>query len=119
MIDGLDQYCTDVLSGKIPSGTHLKSAVNRFASDIASLKWHFDEAKVNKVIKFIAKLKHFTGKHVKQHFILEPWQVFIIANLYGFYNEDSNQLCLTPAARGEIPCRRYATMQSGSSAFGS
>lgn len=102
MIDGLDSYCQDVISGVIPSGVHLRNAVTRFSSDIASLKWHFDEAKVNKVIKFIAKLKHFTGKHVKQHFVLEPWQVFIIANLYGFYNEDGTrrfQTCYLEMAR--------------------
>jgi len=102
MIDGLDSYCQDVISGVIPSGVHLRNAVTRFSSDITSLKWHFDEAKVNKVIKFIAKLKHFTGKHVKQHFVLEPWQVFIIANLYGFYNEDGTrrfQTCYLEMAR--------------------
>jgi len=87
MIDKLDQYCDNVLTDTIPSGIHLKNAVKRYLSDRQN-GWDFNEKAVNKVIKFISKLKHFTGKHAGQHFILEPWQVFIIANLYGFYNKD-------------------------------
>jgi phage terminase large subunit-like protein len=88
MIEELDNYCQQVLSGDIPSGCWLKAAVSRFQSDLAKSSengWVFQEDSVNKVIKFIAKLKHFTGKHAGKHFILQPWQVFIIANLYGFY----------------------------------
>jgi len=91
MVDKLDQYITDIQSGTIPSGVHLRNAVTRFTSDLKSDKWTFDEAAVNKVIKFISKLKHFTGRHAGKYFVLEPWQVFIIANIYGFYNPDGSR----------------------------
>ena len=91
MIEGLDSYCSDVLNDRIPSGIHLKNAVTRFNNDYDNPKWHFDEKAVNKVIKFIAKLKHFTGRHAGKHFILQPWQVFIIANLYGFYRDNGSR----------------------------
>ena len=90
MVGNLDKYCKDVLSDKIPSGIHLKNAVNRYLSDRKN-GWNFNEQAVNKVITFISKLKHFTGKHAKQNFYLEPWQIFIIANLYGFYNLDGTR----------------------------
>jgi phage terminase large subunit-like protein len=90
MVEKLDQYCSDVLSDKIPSGIHLKNAVTRYLSDRQN-GWVYDEKAVNKVIKFISKLKHFAGEHAGKRFILEPWQVFIIANLFGFYNKDGSR----------------------------
>ena len=90
MIDGLDQYCSDVLEDKIPSGLHLKNAVGRYLADRQN-GFVFDEKAVNKVITFISKLKHSAGEHAGKHFILEPWQVFLVSNLYGFYNKDGRR----------------------------
>lgn len=102
MISELNTYVDQILNGDIPSGIHLRNAVNRYISDRQSILWKFDEKAVNKVVKFISKLKHFVGKHNKQPFILEPWQLFIIANIYGFYNLDGSrrfQTCYLEMAR--------------------
>jgi len=101
LIDTLDDYCTGVLTDKIPAGIHLKNAVKRYLTDRQN-GWVYNEPAVNKVIQFISKLKHFTGKHAGKKFILEPWQVFIIANLYGSYNQDGTrrfQTCYLQMAR--------------------
>jgi phage terminase large subunit-like protein len=90
LIEVVEQYCQDVLSDKIPSGIHLKNSVTRYIEDRKN-GWVYDESAVNKVVKFIGKLKHFQGKHNNKNFVLEPWQVFIIANLYGFYNQDGTR----------------------------
>ena len=79
------QYCEDILSEKIPACTHVKNAVKRFISDLERDDLVFREDEVQIVIDFILKLKHSTGKHADKPFILEPWQVFIIMNLYGFF----------------------------------
>ena len=96
MLFPLFTYCTDILTDKIPSGLHTKNAVKRFNQDLALAKdslngWYFDEDSVQKVIIFISKLKHFSGKHAGRPFELEPWQIFIIANLYGFINRDGTR----------------------------
>jgi len=94
MLDILNQYCNDVKSGIIPAGLHLKNAIIRFQQDMLNLDengWLYREESVNKVIDFIGKLKHFTGKYAGKSFKLEPWQVFIVANLYGFYNFDGSR----------------------------
>ena len=85
-----DKYCDDVLSGKISSGVNLRNSVKRYLEDRKN-GWVWREDKVEKVVKFIHKLKHFTGKHAGKHFELKPWQAFIIANLYGFYNKDGSR----------------------------
>jgi len=93
MITGLDKYCTQILSGEIPSGIHLRNAVARFQADLLNADANgleFREGSVKKVIKFISELKHSAGEHAGKPFNLIPWQVFVIANLYGWYRLDSN-----------------------------
>jgi phage terminase large subunit-like protein len=51
----------------------------------------FREGKVEQVIDFIASLKHFAGSHSGRKFKLEPWQIFVIANLYGWYWKGTNK----------------------------
>jgi phage terminase large subunit-like protein len=94
----LDTYVGGILSGDVPAGVHLKNAAQRFIKDIersgggeGGASWEFREDAFNKVVQFIYKLKHFTGESSKKHFELEPWQLFIVANLYGFYNLDGTR----------------------------
>jgi len=100
VIAEVEKYTTDILNGTIPAGVHLKNAVARFLNDYKRCNsgeeddansWEFREDAVIKVVKFIGKLKHFKGETSKKHFTLEPWQLFIIASLYGFYNKDGSR----------------------------
>lgn len=79
------QYVDSVLSGKLVVGENIKLACIRFQNDLKNDKWDFREDKVDRAIRFIGMLKHFTGKSSGKHFILEPWQQFIVANIIGFY----------------------------------
>jgi phage terminase large subunit-like protein len=86
----VEQYCDQVLSDKIPSGIHLKNSVTRYLKDRQN-GFVYDQKAIDKVITFISKLKHSAGEHNGKKFILEPWQVFIISNLYGFYTKDGRR----------------------------
>lgn len=93
-LNKVKKYCTDILEGKIPSGVLVKNAVTRFLSDLEKTNvntWVFSEDAVNKVVNFIGELEHFTGIHAGKPFKLEPWQLFIVANLYGFINPDGTR----------------------------
>ena len=79
------QYAEDVLDGTITAGLNIKLACTRFKNDLLRDDLEFVESKVDRAIEFIGNLKHFTGKHSGQSFILESWQQFIIANIVGFY----------------------------------
>jgi phage terminase large subunit-like protein len=85
-----DKYCDDVLTKNIPSGVNLRNACKRYLEDRKN-GFVWKEEEVNKVCKFIHKSKHFTGKHAGKPFKLEPWQTFIIANIYGFWNKDGSR----------------------------
>jgi phage terminase large subunit-like protein len=97
--DIVAKYTDDIQKGVIPAGIHLKNAVARFTNDYKRAtegedeanSWDFSWDAVEKVVKFIHKLKHFTGESSKKHFDLQPWQLFIVANLYGFFNKDGTR----------------------------
>jgi phage terminase large subunit-like protein len=109
VLDIVNKYCDDILSGRIPAGIHLKNAVLRFINNIScagkgegEARWEFREDAVEKVVNFVHKLKHFAGTYSGKHFELMPWQMFIICNLYGFYNLDGTrrfQTCYLEMAR--------------------
>ena len=80
-----EQYARDVVSGKVVSGKLMKLAAQRFLDDLNDTRFTFDTRKVERAFNFVAKLRHFTGKSSGKHFILEPWQAFVVANIVGFY----------------------------------
>ena len=84
------EYCSRVLNGEIIAGETIKLACKRFQNDLKRDDLEFREDKVDRAIKFIGTLKHYTGKHSGKPFTLEGWQQFIIANIVGFYWKGTN-----------------------------
>lgn len=90
------QYAQDVLSGKIVAGEHIRLACQRFFDLMEDDRYEFRDDLVHDVIRFFSFLTHFKAKHSGKPFILEPWQEWIIANVYGFYSkEDGTRLIQT------------------------
>lgn len=81
------KYCDDIKSGKIPACIWIKKSTERFVSDLNNKDWKyfFDEEKFNEVVDFAESL---TLPDIKQKLKLLDWQLFIYANLYGFYHKD-------------------------------
>jgi len=88
-LDKINSYVNDVLSNKIPSCQWVKKACERFHSDLNKGDYYFDENAVDDVISFIRKLKLNTTP--KKPFLLEDWQLFIIANIYGLKSKLNNR----------------------------
>lgn len=90
---GYYRYAQQVLDGTIIAGKWIKLACERFFALIEDDRYEFREGKVEDVIRFIRILRHYTGRHAGKPFMLEPWQEFAVANIYGFYiREDGNRL---------------------------
>ncbi len=79
------QYAEDVLNGKIVVGSHIFNACKRFFSFMKRDDMYFSAEAVDKVITFVSKLKHFTGKHANKPFILQSWQQWCVASIFGFF----------------------------------
>lgn len=79
------KYADEVLNNKIITNEYVKLACKRFYRFLGRDDMIFKPKKVDKVVDFISKLKHFTGKSNGKRFILSDWQYFIIENIFGFY----------------------------------
>src|SRR5208337_351620 len=91
------KYATDVILGTIVAGKLLKLTAKRFIQD---LKYGpergitFDRKRAQHVVDFFGTLRHSKGEWGKGGglpFILEPWQTFILANLFGFLRVDGTR----------------------------
>lgn len=83
------EYAEQIVNGEIVSCTYVKQACQRYLSFFE--KYDFREDKVEKVINFIGKLKHFTGSHNGKPFTLLPYQKWIIYSIFGFYHKGTNK----------------------------
>ena len=86
------QYADDVLSGKIISGTEVIAACERFKKDLEREDLELREHDPDLAINIIqGTLVHAQGEDLDgkpllgRPFILQPWQVFVVYNLLGFY----------------------------------
>ena len=82
-----EQYAEDVRSGKIIACHWVKKAVERYYNDLDQALdkgWVFSRQHAERAINFIEKLRHVKGKWAGQYLKLEPWQHFIIWNIFGW-----------------------------------
>jgi phage terminase large subunit-like protein len=88
----VEQYISDVLSGKKITGNYEKLAVKRHVSDLERKDMYFDEVSGKKAIDFFKFLKHTKGrKFAGTEFQLSDWQQFIIYSLFGWKNPDGSR----------------------------
>ncbi len=80
-----EQYARDVVDGRITNGNLMVTACRRFLNDLEDSRFDFRPEIVDRAIRFISKLRHFTGKSDGHAFVLQPWQAFVVANIVGFY----------------------------------
>jgi phage terminase large subunit-like protein len=84
------QYADDVTTGIVPACEYVKQSCKRFTDDLVrALDEHdlwFDVQDFEHRCKTIEKFPHVKGKWAAQQKTLKlsPWQVFIMANLFGF-----------------------------------
>lgn len=90
-----NRYAREITSGKIIAGKWVKKACARHLGDLAKSAaaeylYRFDAARVGRVCRFIEQLPHVKGEWARiQHgqsgrIKLEPWQIFIVASLFGW-----------------------------------
>lgn len=83
------QYADDVIGGRIVAGAWLIKACKRFQRDLlrasapdCAFVWSPEH--VEDVCAWISKLPHVEGRWGSETIVLQPWQVWILANCYGF-----------------------------------
>lgn len=97
-LDTVKKYATDCANGKKIACPELRMSCKRFLSDIERKDFDFNPRDAEFVIKIIEKtIVHKKGEAIDgtsltgKPFLLEPWQMFIIYNLLGFFISDTNE----------------------------
>ncbi|MBS9781467.1 MAG: terminase large subunit [Gammaproteobacteria bacterium] len=84
-------YAKKVTTGKIVACEYVRQACGRYLDDLKRKDWQYtlDKNKAIKACKFVELLPHIKGELArdKKLITLEPWQVFIIVNLFGWVDK--------------------------------
>lgn len=83
----VEQYVQDVLTGKRVAGRTEKAACERYLRDkreCIDKGFYLDVTAGEKPVHFVQKLKHTKDRWAGLPLLLEPWQMFILFNLYGW-----------------------------------
>jgi phage terminase large subunit-like protein len=86
----IDFYIDQVINRKIIVGNSEYNAVKRYLKDLENPKWNFEKNKAYKVINFVQiHCRHFEGVLAGKRLRLEPFQKFLIWNIYGFIEKET------------------------------
>ena len=87
------RYAQCVIAGEIVACKLTRLACERFLNDLKrdDWKWRFDDALASRACTFVEHLPHIKGQWARQRLkiTLEDWQVFIIANIFGWVDRDT------------------------------
>ena len=89
-VHAAEQYAHDVLNGKILSCKWLKLACKRYFDDLIegpARGLRFDPEAAQHALNFFKFIRHSKGEWAGEPFILEPWEQFIVWNLFGWKNK--------------------------------
>jgi len=87
-------YAQQVLNGEIPACKWTKAACRRQLDDLDSFanspeyQFDWDIGEAEHVCRFVELLPHVKGKWSGQKIKLEPWQIFILTTVFGWYGKD-------------------------------
>ncbi len=83
------KYAQRLAGGETPGNKWQRLAAVRYLSDLD--RFEFDTTKAEHALNFFMFLRHSKGEWANHRLELEPWQQFIIWNLYGFIRDDGTR----------------------------
>ena len=89
-----EEYINKVINKELPVCQAAFLAVKRHLDDIEKSKnndypFYFDEDEAKPPITFIQSLVHTKGEWANHNIILEPWEQFIIASIFGWRRKEN------------------------------
>ena len=89
-IETMQEYVSSVIAGEIVACKSVIASCKRHRKDLArqgdqNFPFYFDEEHARNVCNFFPTcIKHSIGKDVGKPFVLQPWQVFAVASIFGW-----------------------------------
>ena len=84
-------YAEAVIAGQIPAGRLHRLACGRFLRDVAKGKWIWCEKSAAEIVDFCGYLRHYKGEWAGKVWVPEPWQIFILTNIFGWKRADGRR----------------------------
>jgi len=102
-------YAEGVTAGSILACQQITQSCQLFLNDIDGDEWEFKPKAIERVCKFIELLPHSKGQWAskRETIRLEPWQVWVLAGIFGFvdpttqYRKVTEALLLIPRKNGK------------------
>lgn len=95
-VNAANQYARDVVRGKINACNFVIQACQRHIDNLSAMRdrafpWRFNKDSAEKAARFIQLLPHTKGEWAFKRMLitLEPWQLFIICNVFGWVHKKS------------------------------
>lgn len=84
-----EKYAKDVISGKVVSGKLTRMACERFINDLKRRDWDYvyDRKLAEMVVEVAESFRFFKGNVGGMEVKLEPWQCFVVQNIFGWINK--------------------------------
>ena len=95
-IETMEEYVSSVLAGEIVACKTIIAACKRHRKDLArqgdpDFPYFFDEEHARNVCNFYPTcVKHSIGKDVGKPFVLQPWQCFAVASIFGWKSTEDH-----------------------------
>ena len=87
-----EKYALSVVNGKVPAGKFIKLAAGRFLSDLERKDLKFNIQEAQKAINFFQNhLRHWEDEWRGKSLILEPWQKFVLMQVFGWERKDTKK----------------------------
>lgn len=77
-------YAEQVSGGEILAPETVKQAVERYYADFENPKIYFDRQAADIAVRNIERFEHAKGRWQNKPVVLEPWQCFVVCNLFGW-----------------------------------
>ena len=77
-------YAREVVAGDRLACRWVRLACERFLRDLERTDIRFDVPAADRAIAFIQSFRHYKGEWAGRRMTLEPWQKFVIANIFGW-----------------------------------
>ena len=83
-MERVDAYSAAIVSGAKPANRMIALAAERYEADKLRSDLYFDTAAVERFVRFTSALKHYKGDFAGKPLRLEDWQLFAVANIFGW-----------------------------------
>ncbi len=97
-VDDAIEYARKVVNGDLVAAEYIKKQAANFLEDIekkqfeSGFRWKFDAGLASHVINYCQLLNFVEGAQAGTNIILQPWQSFLLANLYGWVDKQDIEI---------------------------